>query len=101
MEKPQINKLSEIVNNLNIFKSWDFETKTTLTGTLNGITLKMLTEQENNIDDFSEYTVCFCIKTNCLVVSYSINSRESNTIPVVNRFYEPLLFQVITNMKFL
>ena len=102
-----INDLSEIINNLNIFKSWEFTNKTVLTGNLNGIMLKLLTEEENHIDDFSKYQVSFSIVNNRLFVSF--RPQDSNSypvnyhffVPVVNRFYEPHLFKVLNNMKFL
>jgi len=94
------NELSEIVNNLHIFKSWDFVNKTILGGILNGITLKILTEEENNISDFNEYRVCFHIDCNELFVSYR-NLNYDSTIRVVNRFYQPHLFKVVSHMKYL
>lgn len=102
-----VNDLSEIINNLNIFHSWEFTNKTILSGSLNGITLKMLTEQENQIDDFSKYQASFSIENNRLFVSfrpYDANLNLKNFfffIPVFNRFYEPHLFKVLSNMKFL
>ena len=96
MAEYSINDLSEIINNLSIFKSWYFTNKTILSGTLNGITLKMLTEQENQIDDFSKYEVSFSIENNKLFVSFN-----NFFVPVVNRFYEHHLFEVLNNMKFL
>ena len=102
-----VNELAEIVNNLNIFDSWEFTNKTILSGTLNGLTLKLLTEQENQIDDFSKYQVSFSIENNQLFVSF--RPKDSNNhpqnyhffVPVVNPLYEPYLFKVISNMKFL
>jgi hypothetical protein len=90
------NELSEIVNNLHIFKSWDFVNKTILGGILNGITLKMLIDQENNIDNFVEYQVRIYIEYNDIFITY----KNSNT-RIVNRFYQPLLFKVVNNMKYL
>lgn len=105
MAEYTVNDLSEIINNLNLFKTWDFTNKTILSGTLNGITLKMLTEQENQINDFSTYQFSFSIENNKLFVSFcDYNSFPGNYyffLPVVNRFYEPHLFQVLNNMKFL
>ena len=102
-----VNELAEIVNNLNIFSTWEFTNKTILSGTLNGITLKLLTEQKNDIDDFSKYQVSFSIENNQLFVSF--RPKDSNNhpqnyrffVPVVNRLYETYLFKVISNMKFL
>lgn len=99
-----INELSEIINNLNIFKSWDFTNNTILGGTLSGITLKILTEQENQINDFSKYQVSFSIENNKLFVSfrnYDLFQGYYFFVPVVNKFYEPHLFKVLSNMKFL
>ena len=101
------NELSDIVNSLNIFNGWEFTNKTILSGTLNGLTLKLLTEQENQIDDFSKYQCSFSIQNNNLFVSF--RPHDSNLyprnyyffIPVVNRLYEPYLFKVVSNMKFL
>ncbi len=100
-----INQLSDIVNNLNIFHSWEFTNKTILSGTLNGITLKLLTTQENEIDDFSKYQASFSIENNQLFVSF--HPKDSKLlnyhffVPVVNPLYEPYLFKVVSNMKFL
>jgi len=103
-----VNELSEIVNNLDIFKSWDFTNKTILSGTLSGITIKMLTDDEQLIrviDDFSKYQVSFSIEINQLFISFR-NNPDSNAnyfffVPIVNKFYEPYLFKVVSNMKFL
>lgn len=104
MAEYSVNELSEIINNLNIFKSWEFSNKTVLTGTLNGIMLKLLTEEENQINDFSTYQVSFSIVNNRLFVSFrphDNNSEYNFFVPVVNKFYEPHLFRVMNNMKFL
>lgn len=101
------NELSNIINNLNIFNSWEFKNKTILSGTLNGLTLKLLTEQENQIDDFSKYQVSFSIENNQLFASfrpYDSNLYPRNYyffVPVINRLYEPYLFKVVSNMKFI
>jgi hypothetical protein len=96
------NQLAEIVNNLNIFDSWEFTNKTILSGTLNGLTLKLLTEQQNEIVDFSKYQASFSIENNQIFVSF--RPKDSNNhhffVPVVNPLYEPYLFKVISNMKF-
>ena len=107
MAEYSVNELSEIINNLNIFKSWEFVNKTVLTGTLNGIMLKLLTEEENQIDDFLTYQVSFSIVNNRLFVSFRPHDNNSYIVnynffvPVVNKFYEPHLFRVLNNMKFL
>ena len=103
-----VNELSEIINNLNIFKSWEFTNKTILSGTLTGITIKMLTEDDRIlvvVDDFSKYQVSFSIENNELFLSFGNNSDSFSNyfffVPVVNRFYKHHLFKVVSNMKFL